>query len=82
MYIFEDLRRQGAKIRQFQVIQQGVDAFLVRIVPDLDYDSTCEEVIARRIREQVDMASTVKFEYIETVEREKSGKLRLIKGLE
>jgi len=81
MYIFEDLKRQGVNIRQFQVIQEDVDSFLVRIVPDADYDSGAENVIARRIRQQVDMEARVLFEYVETIQREKSGKLRLIKGL-
>ncbi len=82
MYIFEDLRKSGHNIRQFQVIQQDYDSFLVRIVTDPSYDSSCENVIAQRIREHVDMKSHVGFEYVERIEREKSGKLRLIKGLD
>ncbi len=81
MYIFEDLRRDGANIRQFQVIQQDVDAFKVRIVPDDNYDSQVERIITERIRQQVDETAVVDFEYVEAIEREKSGKLRLIKGL-
>lgn len=81
MYLFEDLRRQGANISQFQVIQEDLDQFLVRIVKDEGYDSSAEEVITRRIQSEVDQNALINFQFVTGIEREKSGKLRLIKGL-
>lgn len=82
MYIFEDLRRRGEAIRQFQVLQRELDRFEVRIVPDPGYNESCEEEIRTRIRQRVDAGAKVDFVYVDTIAREKSGKLRLIKGLE
>jgi len=81
MYVFEDLRRQGADIRQFQVEQTDYDRFLVRIVPGPNYDSSCETLIGERIRSFVDPAAGLQVQYVEEIPRERSGKLRLIKGL-
>ncbi|MBK9775911.1 MAG: phenylacetate--CoA ligase family protein [bacterium] len=81
MYVFEDLRRQGADIRQFQVEQVDYSRFEIRIVKGAAYDPGCEDQIRERIREFVDAAAVVDVQYVDTIAREKSGKLRLIKGL-
>lgn len=81
MYVFEDLRRQGADIRQFQVEQVDYDRFEVRIVPGAAYDAGCESLLRERIRSFVDPEAVVTVSYVEAIERERSGKLRLIKGL-
>jgi len=82
MYIFEDLRRQGEAIRQFQVQQKDLDLFEVSIVPDAGYRPECENLIRGKIQERVDVEARVVFRYVEVIPREKSGKLRLIKGME
>lgn len=81
MYVFEDLRRQGADIRQFQVEQTDYDRFDVRIVPGTAYDAACEGLLRERIRAFVDPQAVVSVSYVEEIPRERSGKLRLIKGL-
>lgn len=81
VYVFEDLRRQGASIRQFQVIQEDLDRFMVRIVQGGNYDESCEVVIADRIRDSIDPEARVAFEYVDRIARERSGKLVVIKGL-
>lgn len=81
MYVFEDLRRQGADIRQFQIEQLDYDHFAVRLVPGPAYDHACEDVIRDLLLNSVDAEARVDFSYVETIARERSGKLRLIKGL-
>ncbi len=81
MYIFEDLRRQKMGIRQFQVIQEDVDHFSVKIVRETAYRSEAEAIIIERIRQEVDPEARLDFTYVDEITREKSGKLRLIKGL-
>lgn len=81
MYIFEDLRRRGTGIKQFQVEQVELDRFEVRIVRGEDYDPASEKLIRDRIREHVDPEAHVEFEFVQFIERERSGKLRLIKGM-
>lgn len=81
MYIFEELRRRGAGIKQFQFEQVDLDAFTVRIVRGADYDAASEDFVVARIRGDVDPAAKIDFEYVTAIERERSGKMRLIKGL-
>ncbi len=81
MYIFEEIKRQGGGIRQFQVIQESLDTFCVRIVPDAGFGRAHEELIVTRIRDHVDPAAQVRFEIVGEIERSPSGKMRLIVGL-
>ena len=81
MYIFEEIKRQGVGIKQFQVIQEELDRFRVRVVREDGYGPETEALILRRIREYVDPAAEVVFEPVERIERERSGKLRVIVGL-
>ena len=81
MYIFEELRQRGTGIKQFQFIQTDFDAFTVKIVRGSNYDPEGESLIRARIQGQVDPAATISVEYVDRIERERSGKLRLIKGL-
>ncbi|MBK8015276.1 MAG: phenylacetate--CoA ligase family protein [Betaproteobacteria bacterium] len=81
MYVFEDLRRHGADIRQFQVEQVDLDRFDVRIVRGDSYDPDCEDEIKNCLRSNVDPDAVVTVEYVESIPRERSGKMRTIKGL-
>ena len=53
----------------------------VRIVPGTAYDAACEGLLRERIRAFVDPQAVVSVSYVEEIPRERSGKLRLIKGL-
>lgn len=81
MYIFEELKRANHGIRQFQFIQEGPDAFRVRIIREPGYDRQVEDVIAARVRETIHDSADIIFEYVDRIERSKSGKMRLIVGL-
>lgn len=81
MYIFEELKGADHGIRQFQFIQEGPDAFRVRIVRESGYDAQVEDVIAKRVRETIHASAGIRFEYVDRIERSNSGKMRLIVGL-
>jgi len=81
MYIFEEIRRLGIGVEQFQVEQTELDAFHVRLVPGPRFTNASRQAITTRIREQIDPQARVSFELVGAIEREKSGKMRLIKGL-
>jgi phenylacetate-CoA ligase len=82
MYIFEDIRRSGVGIKQFQVEQVDLENILVRIVPGLDFQDSTKETIQTQIRQNIDPAIRVRFQMVKEIPREKSGKLRLIIGLD
>ncbi|MFH1143675.1 MAG: AMP-binding protein [Candidatus Eisenbacteria bacterium] len=81
MYVFEEIRRAGPGIRQFQVRQETPDRFRIRIVREEGYGPHTEALIERRFREHVHAQAEMIFEYVSGIEREASGKLRLIVGL-
>ena len=82
MYIFEEAQRKNLGIRGFQVSQEDIRSFLIRIVPDEQYGQSTEGFIIHRIREQFDPNAKVRFERVCQIERSASGKMRLIIGME
>jgi len=81
LYIFEEIRRRGPGIRQFQCIQRAPDRFHVKVVREEGYSSEHEALITRRFRENIHPSAQVDFEYVPSIARERSGKMRLIVGL-
>jgi len=82
IYIFEDIKRRQPGIRQFQVIQEALDKFLVRIVPESGYGPHIENEITNQIRSHVDSDAIVIFEKAKVIKRSPSGKMRLIVGMD
>lgn len=81
MYVFEEIKRKGGGLRQFQVRQESLDRFRIRVVPDRDYGAATEALIRERIREHVGIDTEILFEIVERIDREPSGKMRLVIGL-
>lgn len=82
IYIFEDIKRRQSGIKQFQVVQQELDRFLVRIVPEPGFGPHTEREISEKIRAHVDPEAVVTFERATDIERSPSGKMRLIVGMD
>lgn len=80
MYIFEELKDSQSGISQFQVVQKTKSLIEVVIVPSKQYKKSTEQLIANRIHEKVHPGLEIRFVYSDTIQREKSGKLRLIKN--
>jgi phenylacetate-CoA ligase len=77
MYLFEDLRASGFPVEQFQVVQVGVDRLIVRLVasPAAETVVAVQNAFASRLP-----AMKVTMEFVESVPRSPSGKLRLIEN--
>ena len=82
MYIFEEAQRKNLGIRSFQVKQEDVRSFEIKIVPEDHYGQSTEYFITHRIRAQFDPNVRVRFERVRQIERAASGKMRLIIGME
>ncbi len=80
MYIFEEAMRLDLGIEQFQVEQRGYDDFLIRIVPGGGYDERAREFVRSQVQGRFDPTARVEFAEVASIERERSGKLRLIIG--
>jgi phenylacetate-CoA ligase len=83
MYVFEEAKAHGLPIGQFQVTQRALDDFLVTIVPVPGFDEAANTAaIAQRMRQFLGTDIRVDFQIVSTIAREKSGKMRVIVGLE
>jgi phenylacetate-coenzyme A ligase PaaK-like adenylate-forming protein len=80
MYIFEDMKKKYGTIKQFQVIQKTLTTLEVRVVPDKRYDAESERAIKSAIHDKVSDSFNVFVSYKKEIERERSGKIRLIKS--
>lgn len=81
MYIFEDAKRQNMGIAAFKVKQIKLDEFIIYLKKGDDYDPQAENYIRNRIQVDFDKNATINYEYTDAIEREASGKMRLIVGL-
>ncbi len=81
MYIFEAIKDIIGGIRQFQVIQETSNTLCVKLVVDnVDIDYV-EKYIDKEFKSKLHHGIVSRFEYVDIIPREKSGKLRLIKSM-
>ena len=78
-YIAEEIRKSGSGLKQYQVIQKERNSLIVRLVPDVDYSENVKIYFENKIRERMGEKIKINFEIVEKIDREKSGKLRLVK---
>lgn len=82
MYMIEEAQKKGLGIQSFQVVQEDLDRFTIKIVPGSGYGRETEELITGRIRKDFDAGATVEYVVVGEIPREPSGKMRLIVGMQ
>jgi len=77
MLIFHELYRYKIEnsVKKFKVFQNK-NSFKVQIVPLPDYGKNCEAYIEKRMQEELGEEIKIDFELVDSIERDKSGKLR------
>jgi len=63
-------------IRQMQIIQEELEKFSVRLVPEANYCKDGERELVRYLKEVFGMNSKVEIELVEKITKENSGKFR------
>ena len=81
MYIFEEIKRLDMGVGAFQVVQDTLDHFTIYLTPTETYSEATELLIRQRIREGYGSYADVDVVPQDTINREPSGKMRLIIGL-
>jgi phenylacetate-CoA ligase len=80
MYLFEDLRKSGREIRQFQVVQDRPDHLTIRIVADpatvTDIAPSIKDHLAANLP-----GIEVAVERADVIERSASGKTQVVRNL-
>jgi len=81
IYIFEQLQERYKAFDQFQVIQRNISELEIRIVVNDKYSNTIEQELILGIKKVISKSMLVTITRVRTIERELSGKLRLVKSL-
>ncbi|NKB37604.1 MAG: hypothetical protein GKR93_10605 [Gammaproteobacteria bacterium] len=81
LYIFEEIKERNNDIKGFQVVQKDKSNLLINLVITTDkHKMENEEFVKNRVRKNIDDNYNFEFVYLPSIEREKSGKLRLVKS--
>lgn len=81
MYIFEDLQKKGQIIKGFQVIQNSYENFEIKIVIENCDKKYIEDYISKCVYESYGNYAILTFKYVDHIDREPSGKIRVVKSL-
>lgn len=82
MYIFEDIKKKGFDVAQFQVVQTSKDSLCIKIVPGKRYSEKVEAILSETIKNKMGQSLKITYEFVQNIPREKSGKVRLIKAMQ
>lgn len=80
MYLFEDLRKSGREIRQFQVVQDRPDHLTIRIVADSETVTDIAPIIKDHLAAKLPGIEVV-VERVDVIERSASGKTQVVRNL-
>ncbi|HEU4556409.1 MAG TPA: hypothetical protein VFS20_01125 [Longimicrobium sp.] len=76
-YLFKDTHR----VRECQVVQERLGEITLRVVRRPGYGAADERTIEGEVRRWISPTLKVRFDYVERLERERSGKFRAVKSL-
>lgn len=80
IYIFENIQARTGAFRQFQVVQTELDQMLVRLIPSgVMTPEDCDSLIAA-LKREISAEINYRIEICTMLEREKSGKMRVVKS--
>ena len=77
--IAQEGKEKGYGIKQYQVIQQQKDYIIVKIVKDSGYSQKTDRFIEDKMKEVMGDNVKISIEIVDKIQREKSGKLRVVK---
>lgn len=80
LYVLEEARDRGLDVRQAQFVQHGEDQLELRIVPGAGAGAAAGPWMAEQLARRTEGRLRVRFRYVDSIERERSGKIRLIRS--
>ena len=80
MYIFEGIQSKYKAFKQFQVIQEKIDSFTANVVPTDKWSDSVAQMIQAVVKEKICDDITVECHIVDTIAREASGKMRVVKS--
>lgn len=80
IYIFEDIQKTSKAFLQFQAIQTAIDHIAVKIVPSPLWSESTQRHLVAELTRHIDSGMQFSIELCERIERERSGKMRVVKS--
>jgi phenylacetate-CoA ligase len=82
VYMVEQAKRLRLGIEAFQVVQSGLNELTVKMVPGKDYGSATHAFVRSYLQERFHPDVKVSLRTVDRIERERSGKMRVVVGLQ
>jgi len=80
IYVFEGLQQKTRAFRQFQAIQTELDRIVIRLVPTEAMSENLRALIVEHLKNSVSEEVEYSIEVCSKLDRERSGKMRLVKS--
>lgn len=80
MYIFEAIQKGSNSFKQFQAIQEDLETFVINIVPTKHWSEGSQSEIDASLKKHISQDIKTRFNLVDIIPREKSGKMRVIKS--
>ncbi len=80
IYVFEEIQQKHHAFSQFQIIQRELNKLDVYIIPSTNWSSAMETLITTGIHNKIDASFQLNFFKVQEINREKSGKMRVVKS--
>lgn len=81
IYIFEGIQQKMPVFKQFQAIQTDIDTISVNIVPNLSWDDSFDAALKGQLIEAIGAEFKFEVNLVESLSRERSGKMRVVKSM-
>ena len=78
-YIAQQCKQKHMGLKQYQVVQDMPNNIVFNIIIDEGYTSKTDTYITLKLQEKLGKTMNIRINKVETIEREKSGKLRVVK---
>src|ERR1043165_7951801 len=82
IYMVEQAQRLRLGIDAFQVIQSGLNELTLNIVPGEGYGGDTRAFVRSYLQERFDPDVKLSLRTVDRIERERSGKMRVVVGLQ
>jgi phenylacetate-CoA ligase len=80
MYILESIQQRTSAFRQFQIVQESLDRFTVRLVPNGVLSADTANAVIAEFHQHVSATAFIDVVRVTDLPREPSGKMRVVKS--
>ena len=80
IYVFEDIQTSTNAFKQFQVIQESRFEITVNIIANNNWTDKVKGEVVGSLKRNIDEDINYSINIVESIQREKSGKMRIVKS--